>query len=496
MGYRQLFIRLTWMLVMIMGMSWLSSAQRDSITIEMALNIAEENNPSLRSSKLNLERSQLNLEANKLALKSRFSLTLDPISYSRSRSFDNRLSQWYENERLNTGGNFRVSQPILLTDGTITLNNNFNWQNNMSTVEGINNQNKAFTNNLYISYDQPIFTYNRRKMELKNLELRYENAGISYALQRLSTEIAISRQFYAVYMAQNILAIRKDELKNQIENYEIIKSKADAELIPKVELFQAEVNYLSAQSDVETQTATLEDAKDALKLTLGLPLDEDISVKGNIEINTVLINSQQAIRSGMDSRMELRQREIAIEEADMQMIVTKASNEFSGNISLSMGIVGVDENFGNIYNNPTQNPRVGITLSVPIFDWGEKKTRVKAQQISQAIAKLDLEDQQNSIELSIRRLLRDIEKDHTQIDIDEKNLRNAQLTYDLNVIKYREGELTGMEMNQYQSQLSSRKISYLQTLISYKINLLNLKIASLYDFENDKPVIPVMGLEN
>ena len=47
-----------------------------------------------------------------------------------------------------------------------------------------------------------------------------------------------------------------------------------------------------------------------------------------------------------------------------------------------------------------------------------------------------------------------------------------------------------MDLNLFQTQLSERKIAYAQALINYKIELLNLKIQSLYDFENSTPVIP------
>ena len=47
-----------------------------------------------------------------------------------------------------------------------------------------------------------------------------------------------------------------------------------------------------------------------------------------------------------------------------------------------------------------------------------------------------------------------------------------------------------MDLNLYQTQLSERKIAYAQALINYKIELLNLKIQSLYDFEKGAPVLP------
>jgi outer membrane protein TolC len=72
---------------------------------------------------------------------------------------------------------------------------------------------------------------------------------------------------------------------------------------------------------------------------------------------------------------------------------------------------------------------------------------------------------------------------------------NAQLTYDLNLEKYRNGDLTGMDLNIFQNQLSEKQLSYTNSLISYKLELLNLKIQTLYDFEKKTPVSPVMTLE-
>ena len=468
-------------------------AQR-SVTIEQALDIAEEHNPTLINSKLNLERYQLQLVAQRASLKSRFSLNLDPIDYTKTRRFDNRLSQWYTNESLTSSGTFRVTQPILWTDGELSLINRFGWQNNTSVVEGHETRNRAFSNNLYLQFTQPVFTYNRRKMELKQIEFDYENAGIDYALQRLNTERDITNRFYTVYMAQSNLETSREELENARQSFEIIKNKVEADLSAKEELYQAELNLATAQSSVEERLVALANAEDELKQALGLPLHERIRVMADIGISPVAVSLEEAVRNGLDSRMELRQREIDIELAELQMVRTKSLNEFKGDISLSVGITGDNERLGSVYDNPTQNPRVAISFTVPIFDWGEKKARVKAQRTAQTIAKLRQENEKLDIELNIRQVWRRLENLRTQITIAEKNVRNAQLTYDLNLTRYREGDLTGMQISQFQTQLSNKKIAYSQTLINYKIELLNLKILSLYDFEKNAPVIPVRTL--
>ncbi|NLY24337.1 MAG: TolC family protein [Bacteroidales bacterium] len=492
MDMNRLRFQHSFVLLLLTGLSVLSSMHaQTSLTIDQALDIAEENNPDLKASKLSLERYQYNLVAQQASLKSRFSLDLDPINYSRSRRFDNRLSQWYTNETLATSGTFMVSQPILFTDGEISLINTFGWQDNQSTVEGMDNRNRAFSNDLYLRLTQPIFTYNRRKMELQQIEFDYENAGIRYALQRLNTERSITNQFYSVFMAQNNLTISREELENTRLSFEIIQNKVEADLSAREELYQAELNLANAQSAVEERNVSLENAKDQLKQTLGLPLNDDIEVTLVIKVSAVAIDLVQAVQRALSSRMELRQREIDIELAELQMIQTKSLNEFRGDISLSIGIIGDHERLRNVYDNPTQNPRVSVSLTVPIFDWGEKKARVRAQRVAQTLARLEQENLRTDIELEVRQTWRRLENLRTQIDIAEKSVRNAQLTYDLNLTRYREGDLTGMEISQFQTQLSNRKITYAQAQINYKIELLNLKILTLHDFENDRAIVPV-----
>jgi Outer membrane protein len=483
-------------LIFCTGISFFSSAQR-LLTIDMALDIAEEFNPDMRTAKLNLERSLFNLEERRASLKPQFSLALNPFTLSQRRLFDTRDSYWYTSKELGTSGTFRASLPFLLTDGTLALTNQFGWQDSQSTRSGAESSNKSFTNDLRLRYDQPIFTYNSQKMEFQRLDFSYETAGINYALQRLRLENDITGQFYSVYMAVIQLDISRDALKNEETNYEIIQYKVEADMSPKEELYQAEVNLASAQSSVEQNTVQLNNLYDRLKQTLGMPLSEEINVTANIDdITPLIIDLDQAVKFAMSSRMELRQREISIELAEMQMTTVKAQDEFRGNISLSLGLMGDNERFANIYETPTQSPGVAVSLSVPIFDWGQRRARIRAQQTAQTIAQLQYDVEVVDIELAIRETLRQLENYRTQVSISEKNVANSQLQYELQQVRYREGELSSWQMSQYQQQLSSSRMNLAGQKINYRNTLLRLKIATLYDFEKDEPVLPIRELSN
>ncbi len=460
------------------------------LTLDKALEIAMQHSPNIQSSLLDLKRSQESLKAQKAALKSQFTLSLDPVAYSKTRSFDDYYSTWYTKESFESSGKFTVSQPILWTNGTLSLVDNFGWQKSTSESNSVYSDDKSFSNNLYLSLSQPLFTYNELKVELKELELDLENTELSYALEKLDVEKNVTQYFYNVYMAQMELEIAKDEESNTKKSYDITKNKVDAGLSAMEELYQAELNYSSAQSDVQDAKVSLENDKDQLKQYIGMDITEDITVMADVNAPAVNVDLQKAVESGLKSRMELRQYGIKIQTSQFDMLSVKASNEFKGEMNLSMGIIGDNENLAHIYDNPTRNPSVSLSFNVPLFDWGEKKAKIKAQQATIDQANLNLEDEKTTIMVNIRQVYRSMENYLRQIDIAKQDERNAQLTYDINLERYSNGDLTSMNLNDYQTQLSEKKKNYAQALINYKMEVLNMKIQTMYDFEKGVPVLP------
>jgi len=460
------------------------------VTLEQALDMASKGSPSLQSSLYNLQRTTETLNAQRAALKSQFSLNLNPMEYSNSRKFDTRYSQWYTNESLTTSGTVRVDQPILYTDGKISLVNQFGWQSNTSDAQGISNVNKSFFNNLNLSLTQPLFTYNRTKTQIKTLELNNENAMLSYAMQRLALEKNVSQYFYNVYLAQMSLTIKQEELANTEKSNDIIKNKVEAGLAAKEQLYQSEVNLSTAESSVESARVSLESAKDLFKQYIGMDIFEEISVMTDVAVTPIEVDGKKALEHGMASRMELRQRQISVETSQFDMLAVKATNEFRGDMTLSMGLSGDNPTLTDIFDKSTKSPRVSLAFNVPVFDWGERKARIRAQEAVINSQKLNLSNQETQIKLDIRQVIRNLSNLKNQIGIALQTQKNSQLTYDINLERYKNGDLTSMDLNLYQVQLSNNKMAYAQSLINYKIELLNLKIQSLYDFTTNEAVVP------
>jgi len=386
------------------------------LTIDRSMEFAVENSPDMQQTELSLERSSERLNAQRARLKSQFSITLDPFEYEKTNRFDQQTGEWFLNESASSGGTFAVNQRILPTDGQLMLVNRFSYDYSFTESAYAGDPlSKTYNNRLYLQFTQPIFTYNRTRMETEKLELDYEASLIRYLLMRLTLERNVAQQFYAVYSNQMSLDIAREDLKNNEESYEIIQNKVEGGLLALEELYQAEVNLATSHSGVFNAELTLANSMDQFKVLIGMPLDTTLLVAAEILADTVPVNQELAIAHALDNRMELRERQIDLENANFDLIVAKSTNEFAGSVTASFGVQGNDEQFSNLFETPTNTPAIGLTLNIPLFDWGERKSEIKAAEASLKSTQISYEVEQTDIVMNIRSVVLSLNNLENQI---------------------------------------------------------------------------------
>ena len=471
--------------------SHLNSSEAQSIstlTFDDALAIARKNSPDILQAKLGLTRNQELLNAQEASLKSSFGFLLEPFSYSNISEFNTQFSTWFTQETKSYTGTFIVSQPILWTDGILVLRNQFGWRDsNSDLIEYTQNEN--FSNNLYLSYDQPIFTYNRQQLALDEVKLDLENASLNYSIRELELELLVAQNFYTSYQNKMSLQVAREDSLNRQQSFMIIKNKVDAGLAAREELYQAELDLTTSQSQLQNEKVALQNSLDELKRILGMDIFDEISVVAEVSQVNVTVDMERALTHGLTHRMELRQRDINLAISKANVVRSAATNEFKGNVSLSYGVIGQNEQLNMVYDVPTKNQRVVLSFELPVWDWGEQRSRIKASEASVEQTEISASEERKMIQIGIRRAYRNLKNQSLQIEMARQNVKSAQLTYDINLERYENGDLTSMDLNLVQNQLSQRKIGLVNALINYKMALLDIKIESLWDFEKDRPVI-------
>ncbi|MCY3737620.1 MAG: TolC family protein [Gemmatimonadaceae bacterium] len=463
-------------------------ARAEVLQLEDALRIAGDRSPTLAEARRSLEISRRELEAQRAALRSRFGLTVTPFEHSRDRTFNPLVSAYNTQEQSHAGARFSIRQSIEPTDGTLSLVQAFDWRDASSSFAGAGSR-RTYSNALFLRYSQPLFTHNRTRLELRRLELGLENSHLQFVMQELQIESQVTRRFLDLYYQQRNLAIAVEELSNAGESLEIVRAKVEAGITAREELLQAGLTRANSRAAVENARLQSEEGLDEFRILLGLPLEMELRVEADVRKRLVEVDAKLAERHGLANRVEIRQRQIEVQNALDDLTRAGEQNEFKGSLDLSYGLTGTDPALAGLYDSPTRNQEVGIRFEVPIFDWGEREHRLAAARERVEARRLSAAEEERRILKEIRQACRALGNQAAQIEIAEKSVESARQTYRLNLERYRNGDLPSKDIAFYQNQLSREQLSEVRALIDYQLALLDLKVRALWDFAAGEPVI-------
>src|SRR5574344_428254 len=83
------------------------------------------------------------------------------------------------------------------------------------------------------------------------------------------------------------------------------------------------------------------------------------------------------------------------------------------------------------------------------------------------------------IQVEIGEICRNIGNYKSQIEIERQNRSNAELAYDISLEKYANGDLTAMDLNLYQTQLSNRRIDRKSTRLNSSHQIISYAVFCL-----------------
>ena len=135
------------------------------------------------------------------------------------------------------------------------------------------------------------------------------------------------------------------------------------------------------------------------------------------------------------------------------------------------------------------NYGVGLTVSVPLLDWGENKARVRAAEARQRQNYLAKEELERSIETEIRNAVAQLNNNLKRLQLLEKNVVIAEKSFAITLQRFTDGDIDSQTLALERNRLNSAYRNHLSAYIAYQLSLADIMRKTLYDFEKDEPVM-------
>ena len=496
------------MFLAILNFSQLTHAQpKKLLKLNDAIDIALEKSYQMKSLRLAMVSAKENLDAAKGRFKTNANMRLDVPSWSESVAeipLQDALPVFNTTGRLRFQGILDINQP-LPTDGVFTLRSQM-YHRDVSTFMMDSNENlkrKDVYNSISLRFTQPLFTINRLKLGLKNADLNFERTSKRFKRSELDIVYFVTQSFFNLYRATRQAQISSDEVDQQQELFELATKKYGAGLIPEVEALQMEVDLAESKNNMVEAEGALDRVEDYFKQLIGLKISDQVGVQTDLEITKFDVNLDKATEYALTNRSEIRESEIDIELAKINVKQVDGRSEIRGDIEAFYDITGISDPYLPYGSSPRElwdssiddmnrrpnNRGVLFSLSVPLWDWGVNSSEVAAARANLNDTELALAEQNKTIIRETRDVVGRLKEAQNRLDVLKKNQQVAQRAFDISIERFNNGDITSQELALDRNRLTQAKFSFLNAYIDYKISVADLKRKTMWDFEKDESLV-------
>ena len=281
------------------------------------------------------------------------------------------------------------------------------------------------------------------------------------------TILDVKKAFYGVLLAQELYEIMKASLTNAEDNLKSVQALNRQGLTSDFDALQVEVQVENLRPKVDELKNVLENAKNGLKILLGLDQNSQIDVDGKFNYTTeILPDNETAVDNAMFSNLDIKslvikkqvdEEFIAIERADYWPTIAAFGNySFSGS---------ADDFKFQTYNSSV----VGLSFSLNLFRGGQVSHRVQQAEISTMQTEQQISVLKDFTATQVKSKILELEKVKKQVDALEKNVSLAEKAYSIAVTRYDEGSGTQLEIKNADVELRTARTNRIKAIHDYII---------------------------
>jgi len=418
-----------------------------TITLKEAVELALQNNRSIKQSELNVTSSRISVETTEYE----FDIKVRPATAISFSSEDERWIGGVEVAKKNRLGIIAAVTPTIERNGdeyrssieaslSVPLLNGFGTDYNLDR--------------LYSSiYD------------LENAQRSYYQQQVNIVLDTISTVYEIIKN----QQQANLLTSQIDALENHIS---LTKIKEKTGLATAMDLYRAEIRQKEVQNELTSIREQLKNGVDRLTDLLARPIYGNMTVTAPVDYAPVTteLKEQETVAIALANRIEIEQSERMSEETRRRMILAK--NNILPQIDLEMGYGKFGDN--RAFDLREENWIIALNGPTDLLR-SEEKAAFEQAKISFTSSKIDVENQKQSIVREVRAQINQMKKKKKLIADRLEQERQAEGRLELALSKFNHGLADNFDLIESQSQLQQVQSDLLSDKIGYIVDTYRLR---------------------
>ena len=465
-------------LVMLCG-----SGQAQQLSLTNAIQIAQQNSYDAALARFSFLASYWNYRSFKAEFLPAINLNGGLMNFDHSiveaRNYEDGRVSYVNNNTLSNNITLSVDQKIAATGGTVSL------QSYLYRLDQFTYKEKTYNSQpLRISYTQPLRSFNSLKWQKKTAPLEYEIAQKNYLTSMQDIAIKTTTLFFSVLSAQSDYKQSLSTMSDREALYEMALRRLKLGTTTKSEVLQMELSLLNARVAANKNKLALDDAMYDLFSYLRVTDYADAVLTAPMAVPDIVVSHELVLQKAISNSSHTKEQKLQMLEAEKSLAQAKANRGIQVTLNGQIGFSQTGNTFSAAYSRLRDNEVVGLTLSLPIFDWGVSRGRVKMAQAQLEVVKTRLEQSHMDYVEELRRKVMQFNMQPTLCRDAMRAQEIAEERYGITYKRFETGAVSVTDLNTAQQEMESAKSQYINQLRTFWNDYYTLQKSTLYDWQS------------
>ncbi|MFP4368729.1 MAG: TolC family protein [Candidatus Kapaibacterium sp.] len=383
-----------------------------------------------------------------------------------------------------------ISQRIALTGGEFFISSG------ISRIDIWGSRDDLFyrATPMQISLSQPLFRHNDMGWQHKIRDLRNLNSKKKFTESIEDLSINITDAFFNLYISEMNLANARFNVEINDTLLALSQGRYSVGKIAENDLLQSELAATQSRIELERSEMNFAEAREQLKISLGMNNDDVINIIPETEAEFPAINVDIAINKALENNSTITDQNISKVEAERNLQQARSNNNFTASLTASFGLNQSAGNLPEAYRELLDQERLDLTFMVPLYTWGKGSAEIDAALANEEVVRTENEINRDQFILNVKYQVLRFNQLQKQVIIAAKADTIAKKRFELARKRYMVGKIDLNSLFIAQRERDKAFQSYIQTLRSLKVAYYRLRRLTLFDFREERNIEhPVPG---
>lgn len=307
-----------------------------------------------------------------------------------------------------------------------------------------------------LSILQPVYTGGRVLESIRMAQHQQALAGNQAKALNDAVCYQTDIQYWSAVARQEIVDVAEDFRNSIAALVKTIKERVEVGLVDPQDLLMAEVKLNEAEYQLFQAQSNFETGRMALNSMIGVRLEQPTELDAQIPI--VVVSDSLWLSTGM-GRPEIQMAYDKIRIAES----TKKLNDSQFKPQFYVGVEGSYSSPGyNFKKDLDPNYAVYAKVSVPIFEWGKRRSEKRVSSFRIGMAEDNLNKVVDRVELEVSVARKALSQAIERVRLSESSLAKAEENEAKAVERYNEGKVSVVEVIDAQTYRQTSQVNYVQ----------------------------------